>query len=233
MTKLLNIFSKPKQRIIKNNIRMPLIVIDYREKNSLVASELVKQGFMIEFKELNVADYIVKDVAIERKSVVSDTPVIIRDNNITKMTAIKEAYNLFKKNKKLKAMGINFSTKKIGWFNVYGATKHSSNKIYGISLSPKTSKKYENEKTYDLKITNGHNIYVFRNKKIMCIPTREVKRGDYLLIVPPRLEENKIQLHKPLNEFLEDVQSDSTKGYKISKRYLKSVPQCSILNSKV
>ena len=45
------------------------IIIDYREKNSLVAAHLIKLGFEIEFRELKVADYIVKDVAIERKTV--------------------------------------------------------------------------------------------------------------------------------------------------------------------
>lgn len=51
--------AKPKEKII----------IDYREKNSLVASELVNLGFEIEFKNLKVGDYLVKDIAIERKTV--------------------------------------------------------------------------------------------------------------------------------------------------------------------
>src|SRR4030043_460807 len=64
MTPLLDTFSKPKKQII-----MPKIIIDYREKNCLVASELMALGFEIEFKELKVADYLVKDIAIERKTV--------------------------------------------------------------------------------------------------------------------------------------------------------------------
>lgn len=51
--------TKPKEKII----------IDYREKNSFVPSILIGENFDIEFKELKVADYIVKDVAIERKTV--------------------------------------------------------------------------------------------------------------------------------------------------------------------
>jgi len=47
----------------------PKIIVDYREKNSLVISELINLGFEIEFRELKVADYIVKDVAIERKTI--------------------------------------------------------------------------------------------------------------------------------------------------------------------
>jgi len=66
MKPLHNIFSKRKT---KKEIKKPKIIIDYREKNSLVASELIKLGLEIEFKELKVADYIVKGVAIERKTI--------------------------------------------------------------------------------------------------------------------------------------------------------------------
>jgi len=50
-------------------IPQPKITIDYREKNSLVISELKKIGFELDIKELKVADYIVNHVAIERKTV--------------------------------------------------------------------------------------------------------------------------------------------------------------------
>ena len=45
------------------------IIIDYREKKSQVYSDLVKSGVNIEVKELKVADYIIRDIAIERKTV--------------------------------------------------------------------------------------------------------------------------------------------------------------------
>jgi Fanconi anemia group M protein len=45
-----------------------MIVIDKREKNSLVVSELVNKKHEIKLELLNVADYIVGDVAIERKT---------------------------------------------------------------------------------------------------------------------------------------------------------------------
>ena len=64
--KLFNIFSKTKKR---KPIEKPKIIIDYREKNSLVGSELMLLGVDIEFRELKVADYIVKNTAIERKTV--------------------------------------------------------------------------------------------------------------------------------------------------------------------
>ncbi len=65
MKKILNIFSKKKIKIIEK----PKILIDYREKNSLVISELVSLGMDIEIKELKVADYLLKGVAVERKTV--------------------------------------------------------------------------------------------------------------------------------------------------------------------
>lgn len=65
--KMLDIFSKKEAN--KKEIKKPKIIIDYREKNCLVASELVHLGLEIEFKELKVADYLVNNVAIERKTV--------------------------------------------------------------------------------------------------------------------------------------------------------------------
>ncbi len=65
---LFNIFTK-KEIKINQQIKKQKITIDYREKNSLVISELVSLGFEIDFKELKVADYLVNDIAIERKTV--------------------------------------------------------------------------------------------------------------------------------------------------------------------
>jgi len=69
---IFDIFSKKSS--IKNNqhkTKLPeeKIIIDYREKNSLVNIQLQKIGFEIEFRELKVGDYIVKDVVIERKTI--------------------------------------------------------------------------------------------------------------------------------------------------------------------
>jgi len=65
-----NIFSNKKPIIKKETEKdKPKITADYREKNCLIASELISMGFEVEFKELKVADYLVKDVAIERKTI--------------------------------------------------------------------------------------------------------------------------------------------------------------------
>lgn len=64
MKKILNIFSSKKIEEEKLKIQ-----VDNREKNSLVPSYLVKHGFEIEYKQLPIADYIIKDIAIERKTI--------------------------------------------------------------------------------------------------------------------------------------------------------------------
>ena len=68
---LYNIFSKKKfnEEKTKKPIEKIKIIADYREKNCLVASELIENGAEVEFRELKVADYLVRDVAIERKTV--------------------------------------------------------------------------------------------------------------------------------------------------------------------
>lgn len=67
---IFNIFSKTHEKIIKKRQRQKSkITIDYREKNSLISSELSKLGLKYEFKNLKVADYLVGGVAIERKTI--------------------------------------------------------------------------------------------------------------------------------------------------------------------
>ncbi len=63
-----DIFARRKN-LIKKEIPKQVIEVDYREKNCMVTAHLKKEGFEIDFKELKVADYIVKDVAIERKTI--------------------------------------------------------------------------------------------------------------------------------------------------------------------
>jgi len=45
------------------------VIIDYREKNSLVIRELERLGLETEIKTLKVADYLVNNIAIERKTI--------------------------------------------------------------------------------------------------------------------------------------------------------------------
>ncbi len=67
-----SIFSTGKSPKIKKPLERKIpkkIIIDYREKNSLVYVQLNKMGLETEFRELKVGDYIVEDIVIERKTV--------------------------------------------------------------------------------------------------------------------------------------------------------------------
>ena len=66
MKKIFDIFSKKYSKDVKEK---PKAILDYREKNSLIPSELINLGLEIEFRNLKVADYIIKGVAIERKTI--------------------------------------------------------------------------------------------------------------------------------------------------------------------
>ncbi|MEK6910878.1 MAG: ERCC4 domain-containing protein [Nanoarchaeota archaeon] len=72
-----NIYSSektPKKEKVK-------IIIDYREKNSLVPSELMALNFEIQFQQLPLGDYIVNNTIIERKTL-SDLQASIMNKRI-------------------------------------------------------------------------------------------------------------------------------------------------------
>ncbi len=67
MKQIIEIFTSKEKK--KSPKELPKIIVDYREKNSLIISELIRLGIKIDFRELKIADYIVKNVAIERKTI--------------------------------------------------------------------------------------------------------------------------------------------------------------------
>tara|TARA_Y100000310_G_scaffold294100_2_gene324306 strand:+ start:3852 stop:4556 length:705 start_codon:yes stop_codon:yes gene_type:complete len=66
-----NIFSSKKteqeQKPTTPNPKTP-IIIDTREKQSLIASYLLQKNANIKFEKLEIADYIIQDIGIERKT---------------------------------------------------------------------------------------------------------------------------------------------------------------------
>jgi len=60
-----NIFKKARKELIPKQSK---IIIDNREKNSLVIANLIERKAEIEFKQLEIADYIIGKTAIERKT---------------------------------------------------------------------------------------------------------------------------------------------------------------------
>jgi ERCC4-type nuclease len=71
---------KPKQKII----------IDFREKNSLLPSKLINLGFEIEFQQLSIGDYIVKNTIIERKTTQDFISSMLNKRLIRQIEALKQ-----------------------------------------------------------------------------------------------------------------------------------------------
>jgi len=88
-----DIFSKKKELNKFFSKKREKVIIDYREKNSLVASYLVKSGFEIEFKNLKVGDYIFKDTIIERKTVPDFISSMISRRLINQIEELKQFKN--------------------------------------------------------------------------------------------------------------------------------------------
>ena len=65
MKQIENIYENKKEKPIVK----PAIIADIHEKNSLVISELVELGIEIDFRKLQIADFIIGKTAIERKTV--------------------------------------------------------------------------------------------------------------------------------------------------------------------
>ena len=82
MKKIFDIFSKKHSKKIKEK---PKAILDYREKNSLIPSELISLGLEIEFRDLKIADYIIKGVAVERKTVYDFISSMINKRLLTQL----------------------------------------------------------------------------------------------------------------------------------------------------
>ncbi|MEK6854979.1 MAG: ERCC4 domain-containing protein [Nanoarchaeota archaeon] len=81
-----DIFSGKKEKE-KEEIK---VIVDFREKNSLVASELMKRGIKVEFKQLPIGDYIVNGVVIERKTISDFKSSIVDKRIISQLLELKQ-----------------------------------------------------------------------------------------------------------------------------------------------
>ncbi len=208
------------QHILKTKDQV-VIFVDFREDDE-IKEWMEELGGSVRTLDLKVGDYLCSDrVCIERKSLASDTPVIVEVNGKIKIISIKKAYSNFKKGSKIRVMGIDFFDENIDWFEVYDMTLHESDLLYGISFSPKRKIKNENEKNISIKVTGGHNVYIFNNKKIECIPSSKLNIGDSIILVPPKLPMEKSLPYLSFKEYIKNTQADSCKGYKIKERSFK------------
>jgi len=71
------------------------IIIDTREKQSLVASYLLEQNANIKFEKLEIADYLIKDTAIERKTFSDFISSMLNKRLFTQLTEIKKYPHYF------------------------------------------------------------------------------------------------------------------------------------------
>jgi len=85
----INIFSKRKSK----QYEKPKIIADKREKNSPVISELIHLGVEVELKHLPVADFLVKNTAIERKTISDFQNSMISRRLIRQLQEIKQYKN--------------------------------------------------------------------------------------------------------------------------------------------
>lgn len=85
-----NIFSEDKRRKKQKQVYSKKIIIDHREKNSLVPTKLMKKGINIEFEQLKVADYIIEDVAVERKTFQDLTSSMINKRIFSQLEELKQ-----------------------------------------------------------------------------------------------------------------------------------------------
>lgn len=81
----LDIFSKNKTSEIKKTI-----IVDNREINSLVPIELRKLGFNLEFRQLPVADYLINNFAVERKTISDFKSSIIDRRIVSQLEELKQ-----------------------------------------------------------------------------------------------------------------------------------------------
>jgi len=146
---LLDIFRKEKQQTQETN--RPVITADIHEKNSLVISYLAHIGIDSEMKKLPVADFLVKGIAIERKTVSDFLNSMISKRLIRQLKEMKqykeyfliiegiEEHELYNDDKTSeKGWEINNPIKREGGLGFYGISKNGGginpNAIRGFLL---------------------------------------------------------------------------------------------------
>ena len=92
MKQIFDIFSKPQKSHAKEK-KKEKVIMDYREKNSLVYSQLENLGLEVEVRKLKVADYIANDVAVERKTVSDFISSMISKRLIRQLEEIQQYRN--------------------------------------------------------------------------------------------------------------------------------------------
>ena len=70
------------------------IIVDYREKNSVILHNLADKGVLIDLKKLNIADYVLSsEVAVEFKTVKDFVDSLVDLRLLSQVKALKETYS--------------------------------------------------------------------------------------------------------------------------------------------
>ncbi|VVB80728.1 3'-flap repair endonuclease Xpf [uncultured archaeon] len=89
-----NIFSKKEVKREIQNTKVPIIV-DTREKQSLVAANLVEKNAKISFETLEIGDYLIDEIAIERKTFKDFQGSIVNKRLAEQLTNLKKYKKCF------------------------------------------------------------------------------------------------------------------------------------------
>ena len=84
-----NIFQKSKKQIRAEQNKIKIIA-DNHEKNSLVISELISRNIEVEFKHLLVADFLIGEIAVERKTISDFISSMINKRLVRQLQEIKQ-----------------------------------------------------------------------------------------------------------------------------------------------
>ncbi|MGV8152166.1 MAG: LAGLIDADG family homing endonuclease [Candidatus Nanoarchaeia archaeon] len=139
-------------------------------------------------------------------------PLLIRENKKIKFKKIGEFADTFYKenetgfipcNTDVEALSLDYKTLKLNWKPIRAVFRHKNQeKLLNFKL----------ETGREVTVTKDHSIFSVKNCEITCIPSQNLKKGDYVLI-PKCIPENNIELQEDIARFL---------GYFIAEGHLYS-----------
>jgi intein/homing endonuclease len=128
------------------------------------------------FSDFVLLDEKDKVIAVfERKSILGDTPVPVREHGKLKIMNIEDIISTFEVGK-YKTIGWDLNSDTIGWFDVTDVSKHRTNTIFNIQTTRDHKRKRGSSPS--IGVTNGHNIFYMFNGEVDCKPSEQLECGD-------------------------------------------------------
>ena len=212
---LFNIFSK---KPLKKASPAQKIIVDNREKNSLVIAELINLNLSIEYKQLPIADYLIGEIAIERKTAQDLVSSTFNKRIFSQLKNLKQYENplLIIENYK----GLNFSEIKL-----------NENAIRGLMLSISLDYKIPIMFSKDEKETAILLSLIAKKKKTEISLRAKIKRTDSEILqfvlegfpgIGPKTSKILLEKYKTVKQAI-NAQEDELKtllGQKKSEKFL-------------